>query len=319
MRIVRNPILMLLTIALTALSQLAVAFDADRGKDHPLLSRYPGSKILKQVAVDFDEYELVLSAPTLQEASFASVKKQTLEGKLTKTSYDIPASASLLAAYRSYEQALTSAGFQVLFQCKHLACGSTSFWSDRVLYTAGSKDRQFYLAAKRGDEQAATYVALHISQNGEGGFIHAQLDILEQQAMATGLIQADTRTTVSSLDSALKATGKASVYDLYFDTGKAELKADSKPALDAIAQILKTQTGLKLYVVGHTDTVGALAQNSELSQKRANTVVDALVKQYGIAKDRLSAHGVGPLAPVASNADEAGRSRNRRVELVRAP
>lgn len=315
----RNPILMLLTIALTALSQLAIAFDEDRGKDHPLLSRYPGSKILKQVAVDFDEYELVLSAPTLQESSFAAVKRQALEGKLTKTSYDIPANASLLAAYRSYEQALTSAGFQILFQCKHLACGSTSFWSGRTLFTVGSKDRQYYLAAKRGEDNAATYVALHISQNGEGGFMHAQVDILEQQAMAVGLIQADTRTTVNSLDTALKASGKASVYDLYFDTGKAELKPDSKPALDAIASILKAQTALKLYVVGHTDTVGTLAQNSELSQKRALTVVDTLIKQYGISKDRLSAHGVGPLAPIASNADESGRSRNRRVELVRAP
>jgi OmpA-OmpF porin, OOP family len=306
-------------VAALAASQLAVAFDQDRGKDHPLLSRYPGSTIQKQVAVDFDEYALVLSAPTNDEASFARVKKQALEGKLTRTSYDMPDNASLLAAYRSYEQALAKAGFQTLFQCRHEACGSTDFWSDRALFTVGSKDRQYYLAAKRGDDSAATYVALHISQNGEGGFMHAQLDILEQQGMATGLIQADTRTTTNSLDSALKTAGKASIYDLYFDTGKAELKPDSKPALDAIAQVLKAQAALKLYVVGHTDTVGVLSQNSELSQKRASTVVDTLVKQYGIAKERLSAHGVGPLAPIASNIDETGRSRNRRVELVRAP
>ena len=315
----RRLMLLAASIVLTSVTPDAAAFDQDRGTDHPLLTRYPNSTIYKQVAVDYDEYALVVSAPTREQASFANVKKLPLEGKLTRTSYELPKNASLLAVFRSYEQALTAAGFQVLFQCKHAACGSTYFWADRSLRTVGSEDRQFYLAAKRSDDKAATYVSLHVSQNGEGGFMHAQLDILEQQAMAVGLIQANNRTTVSELDTALKASGKASIYDLYFDTGKAELKAESKPALDAIAQILKTQTTLKLYVVGHTDTVGALAQNSELSQRRATTVVDTLIKQYGISKDRLSAHGVGPLAPVASNTDEAGRSRNRRVELVRAP
>ena len=53
-----------------------------------------------------------------------------------------------------------------------------------------------------------------------------------------------------------------------------------------------------------------------MSRNRAAVVVDVLVKQYGIAADRLGAQGVGPYAPVASNAAEAGRAKNRRVEMV---
>lgn len=73
------------------------------------------------------------------------------------------------------------------------------------------------------------------------------------------------------------------------------------------------ETGV--YVVGHTDGVGGLDDNMELSRRRAEAVVEALVG-HGIEAARLTALGVGPAAPVASNATEEGRARNRRVELV---
>ena len=76
------------------------------------------------------------------------------------------------------------------------------------------------------------------------------------------------------------------------------------------------QPSLRLHVVGHTDNVGALAHNMTLSKQRAEAVVNALVTNYQIAAARLIANGVGPLAPVASNAAEEGRAKNRRVELV---
>jgi outer membrane protein OmpA-like peptidoglycan-associated protein len=107
-----------------------------------------------------------------------------------------------------------------------------------------------------------------------------------------------------------------SIYGIFFDTGQSTIKPESKSTLDQIAALLKTRPALKLYVVGHTDMTGALAHNRTLSEARARAVVNALVKNYGIAAARLEGHGVGPLAPVASNAEEAGRAKNRRVELV---
>jgi len=80
---------------------------------------------------------------------------------------------------------------------------------------------------------------------------------------------------------------------------------------------LKSDAGLKVNVVGHTDNVGGIESNMKLSQDRANAVVQALVAKYGIAATRLKAYGVGPLAPIASNDTEEGRAKNRRVELVK--
>lgn len=73
---------------------------------------------------------------------------------------------------------------------------------------------------------------------------------------------------------------------------------------------------MKLVIVGHTDSQGELDYNMDLSTRRARAVEAALVSNYGIAKNRLSAWGVGYLSPVATNRSEAGREKNRRVELV---
>jgi len=73
---------------------------------------------------------------------------------------------------------------------------------------------------------------------------------------------------------------------------------------------------LRLAVVGHTDNVGGFDSNKALSERRAQTIVTMLNRDYDVASDRLVSLGVGPVAPIASNDDEAGRAENRRVELV---
>ncbi len=86
--------------------------------------------------------------------------------------------------------------------------------------------------------------------------------------------------------------------------------------MDDIAKLLHERPNLNLFVVGHTDNVGEFDFNLKLSKDRANAVVAALVRDYEVAVSRLSAHGVGPLSPKATNASDAGRGKNRRVELV---
>jgi len=111
-------------------------------------------------------------------------------------------------------------------------------------------------------------------------------------------------------------TGHAAVYGIYFDTGKADVKPESDATLKEIAQMLQQAPALTVHVVGHTDNVGTLASNMDLSRRRADAVVQVLTSKYHIAAARLNGQGVGPLAPVASNQSEEGRSKNRRVELV---
>jgi len=110
--------------------------------------------------------------------------------------------------------------------------------------------------------------------------------------------------------------GKVVFYGIYFDTDKATLKAESAPTLAQMAKWLTTNAGAKVFIVGHTDMQGALERNQKLSRDRAAAVIAALVTEHGIKGDRLVADGVGPLAPVASNASETGRAKNRRVEMV---
>jgi outer membrane protein OmpA-like peptidoglycan-associated protein len=118
------------------------------------------------------------------------------------------------------------------------------------------------------------------------------------------------------MKSSIATTGKALLYGVLFDTNSAVLKPASASQLDEIAKYLVANPKINLLVVGHTDNQGALDFNVELSRKRAAAVVQALVSKQGIDAKRLVPRGVGMLAPVESNRTEAGRVKNRRVELV---
>jgi outer membrane protein OmpA-like peptidoglycan-associated protein len=136
--------------------------------------------------------------------------------------------------------------------------------------------------------------------------------IIEAKAMEAGLVTASAAELAAGID----RDGHISVYNIYFDTGKADVKPESTPALDEVAALLKNRAALRLMVVGHTDTTGTLDLNMRLSADRAAAVVKALTGTYGVAAARLSAHGAGPLAPVASNRTDEGKAKNRRVDLV---
>ena len=102
--------------------------------------------------------------------------------------------------------------------------------------------------------------------------------------------------------------------DTTFDFNKAVLKADGKSKLDALVESLKGVAVDVVIVVGHTDSVGTDAYNQRLSLARANSVKTYLVNK-GIASERIRTEGRGESQPVADNATEEGRARNRRVEI----
>ncbi|MBP6729997.1 MAG: OmpA family protein, partial [Microthrixaceae bacterium] len=99
-----------------------------------------------------------------------------------------------------------------------------------------------------------------------------------------------------------------------FDTGSAALNPQWEATVNEVAQLLVGNTA-KLQVAGHTDDVGDAAKNQALSEQRANTIRDALVAR-GVAADRLTTAGFGPTRPIADNATDEGRQRNRRIEFV---
>jgi outer membrane protein OmpA-like peptidoglycan-associated protein len=139
-----------------------------------------------------------------------------------------------------------------------------------------------------------------------------RLNIVEKENMEQEIIA-----NADAMGNDINSTGHVSVYGIYFDTGKSELKPESDTAITQISLLLKNNANLKLYVVGHTDNVGTIDANMNLSKSRADAVVNRLVSNYGIPAARLKSYGVASLTPVASNDSEDGKAKNRRVELVK--
>jgi len=205
--------------------------------------------------------------------------KLHLEGTLETITYQFPRTATLPQVVRNLNTALHTAGYTFDFDS-----GS--------VFTA---------------HMGKTYVLIQV----DWGFNYTET-ILTQTELKQEVV-AD----AAALHSGLTANGHMVVNGILFDTGKADLKPESKAALEQISKMLQKDPKMKVYVVGHTDNVGVLASNVDLSKRRAAAVVQALTSQYGVAADRLAPYGDGPYAPVASNDTEDGRSLNRRVELVK--
>ena len=115
----------------------------------------------------------------------------------------------------------------------------------------------------------------------------------------------------------LSANGRWTTQGILFETGKSDLKPESTPTLKAIAAALKGHPDLKVEIQGHTDNVGSAASNQTLSQARAEAVKAALVADYAIGEDQLTAKGYGDTKPMAKNTTPEGRANNRRVEIVK--
>lgn len=299
-----------LVYALFACTALAVPvlLEAAAVDDHPLIEPYPGSTLVRRVDAGFSEYAVVVGLDQKGKTDAEIIKTTRASGELTRLFYENPKQRSPLEIFTNYKEALERAGFEVLFECVDTACGP-SWASSRWTRVSGMRyvsSQMWYLAARHQEGGRDTYVALSIIK------LRHQIDVLEGKPMERGLVTV----TAEALKKGLAATGRAVLDGVVFDHDKATIKPESKPALDVIAAFLKADPRLEVFIVGHTDTVGTLDYNMNLSRQRAEAVVQALTKDYGIAAGRLSAHGVGPLSPARTNRSEEGKSQNRRVEMV---
>lgn len=134
------------------------------------------------------------------------------------------------------------------------------------------------------------------------------------QSYLLPLVEVAAMQQVVSANKMLDEINKNGLIALYinFDTGKSDIKPDAQPTVREIVAMLNGSPSLKIAIEGHTDNVGAAA-NKNVSDKSAKSVLAT----GGIAADRLSAAGYGAERLVADNRSEEGRSKNRRVELVK--
>jgi OmpA-OmpF porin, OOP family len=313
---------------------VAVAFAESKpvemkgGKDHPLVSRYAGA-VLQDAAQESFVALRVPGGPGRNGAkdTLAFDKATAVEGRVSSYFYVAPKDRTALEVFRNYQVALQQSGFSALYACEMRECDQAWIkewftsevvyprkWSGSgMAYSSISRDLRF-ASAKLNRNGTDVYVMLFVAEPSSlwGTSPTAVLLVVEPAAMDGGKVVVDT----SALQRGLASDGKIALYGLYFDTGKAEVKPESKPQLAEMAKLLQATKALKVLIVGHTDNVGAADANLALSQRRAEAVVAALVADHQIDAARLRARGVANFAPVTSNAAEAGRAKNRRVELV---
>jgi outer membrane protein OmpA-like peptidoglycan-associated protein len=271
--------LLLVLVFLAAVQAMAlVQKDDSKCKDHPLFpKRMPDYWIHHCDQKQFDAYNFTV----------VKGKKEPVEGQLWRIYYYPQANAvskpSQLQIQRNYENAVQKLGGTVVYSEKGL--------STMKLVQDGKE------------------IWVEVQASFAGGY---GLSIAQKQGMAQDIV-AD----AAAMGNDINATGHVAVYGIHFDSGKSLIKPESAQAIAEIAKLLKGQPALKLYVVGHTDNEGGVESNVRLSQDRAEAVLQALVREHGIAPHRLLAFGCGLFSPVAVNDSEAGRAKNRRVELVK--
>jgi len=276
----KKAVILLMSALLLLLATGVAAQQPDKKgcNDHPLFpTRMPDYRIGDCKVEAFGVYEFFATKGP----------KIPVEGKFTFISYNFTGERanepSGLAIVRNYENAIRKVGGTIL-----------------------QSDPQRWVNGKIVKDGQETWVQ---AEKANGAY---WLRIVEKKEMEQFIV-AD----AAAFGNDIRTTGHAAIYGINFDTGKSTIKPESAQAIGEIAKLLTADPGLKIHVVGHTDNVGGVDGNIKLSQDRAEAVLQALVRDHGIASTRLRAYGCGPFVPVASNDTEEGRAKNRRVELVK--
>jgi OOP family OmpA-OmpF porin len=255
--------------------------DIEGSKDPALFTRMPHFHIRAYEEQQFDAADFTVRKGTREET-------QRIEGHKVHYEYEFDTSAgtppSPLQIQRNYQNATLKIGGKVLY------AQNFDYFTTTLLVAREGKETWVEISCRGGDLYLLTMV--------------------ERQ-----LMQQDVVANADALKSGLAENGHAEVPGIFFDFNKADIKPESRPALQEVVKLLQGSPALRVWVVGHTDNVGAVEFNASLSRERAAAVVKALV-QSGIDSKRLTPYGNGPYAPVATNTTEEGRARNRRVELV---
>lgn len=252
-------------------------------KDTPYFSGMPNYYIYDAEDIEFDSYNF-----------YNGKNCVTVEGKKLKRTYALKENAqraSVIQITRNYANAVRNMGGTVIYEGTPQEADCAE--NNGIQMMVGK-------VIKSGNEMWVEVV----SYNGDD----YRITIVLKEAMKQDV-------TASDIFTALNRDGYIALY-INFDTGKSTIKPESKPIIDQIVEMMKSNPDLKISVEGHTDNVGNPKSNMILSEDRAKAVVSAITAQ-GIDAKRLSYVGHGQDKPIADNKTEEGRAKNRRVELVK--
>lgn len=279
-----------LTIALVVTS-LTTAFaqqDTEGCKDHALFTRLPNFRI-EECQENFNAIDFQIGAGD---------KKQNIEGNITTLRYVFNAESgakkiSPLQIIRNYENAIISKGGKKVYSGGDDVDGGPM----GVTFSMSNGGKEYWVAVRKMYEGQVT------------GEVDAfSLYVLEKEAMKQEV-------EAKQMFDVINKNGSVALY-INFETGKSTIKPESLGIVDQIVQMLKDNPSLKISVEGHTDNIGTAAANLTLSDNRAKAVMNALIEK-GIDKSRLTAKGWGQTKPISDNTLDAGKAKNRRVEIVK--
>lgn len=242
-----------------------------------------------------------------------------VEGPVVRRSYRIPSPGltplQLLAPLRAQLQA---AGYTAHLDCEAATCGGFDFRFAIEVLPAPNMYVNIRAYHFLSAQSPAGAVMVLTSTTQQAGYIQIiRVGEGPDPVTATApLPAAPLRLEASTLTAQLVDTGAAVLNSLDFAVGTTTLTDAPVPEFEELAALMTQRPGLRIAVVGHTDTSGGLQTNITVSRARAQAVRQALIDGYGIAGDRVEAEGMGYLAPVASNLTAAGREANRRVEVI---
>lgn len=253
---------------------------------------------------------------------------KNVEGQMTQQAWRIEAqSLTTLQLLRPLREQLRNSRYRIIFECQTEACGGFDFRFGTLTLPPPQMQINIgdfrFLAAERPGADGSEYLSLFVSRTAQAGFVQVTqvgpipTEDVEPLAVAQGpsVRAAGTATTLSFNDQ-LAQTGHAILADLSFETGSSQLALGTYDTLQSLAGYLAGFPERSIVLVGHTDASGSLEANIALSKRRAASVLERLVVDYGVPRGQMAAEGVGFLAPVTTNATEEGREANRRVEVM---
>ncbi len=301
-------------ICLALVATVAFALPAT-AQEPTIVQPFAGSEpVRSQYAVDFD----VLGYFTLLEGEEAETAE--IEGQFRSAMFRWPEGKAAIEIQRSFERALEEAGFTILVNAATPQFSPQQNALKALQEANRLSDRGFSLAAQQVNIFPGHYISATRTEGGQETVFTLTMSsnqplYMMEEATTAAMEEGTVEITAEALTAEIEEAGKAILYGVQFDTGSAVIRPSSTGSLETIAEVLQSREG-RFYVVGHTDDTGGFEMNMQLSADRAAAIVSALVDQHGIDAGRLQSGGVGPLAPLASNENDAGRQLNRRVELV---
>lgn len=284
--------------------------DVPGSADYPGISRFPGARIVEYRELGDTNYRLALGRLQRVSGRVVAGREERVQGELTRITYEIPSSYSGADVFARLSAQLLSGG-EELYRCQGRACGSSNFWANdifanRVLY--GPETDQFYLASTRPAdvERPGIYTALYVITRGNRTVL-AHLDVLKLPGLDHSQQTLAQESASATLLAKLQQDGVVELPALQFDRQDQLIE---EGGISLVMEALLANPQLRVYVVAHLRAEGTLEAQVERSRRRAALITARLV-EAGIAAERISAQGVGPLAPACNTG-----SCTERVELV---